>query len=196
MDQATNPDDLLAKRLAGDAIASVRKEALREELRRKISDNVDWDFRRVVEEVAKFLKGKPELEVVAAFAALPGEVDLRSLTEEVGRRWVFPRVTGKELVFYEVGNYREDMVKGAFGIMEPRDELVAVGVREIDLFLCPGLGFDTRGGRIGRGRGFYDRTLGQARKDAVKMGVCFGQQIVEEVEMEAHDVRMNGVIAG
>ncbi len=93
-------------------------------------------------------------------------------------------------------NPSEELVPGAYNILEPREGLDKFAPEKIDLFLCPGLGFDPHGGRIGRGMGFYDRVLELARPDAVKLGVCFGFQLVEEVEMEDHDIRMNGVIAG
>jgi 5-formyltetrahydrofolate cyclo-ligase len=83
---------------------------------------------------------------------------------------------------------------GAFGILEPMDGLDEVAVEEVDVFLCPGLGFDRKGGRMGRGRGFYDRMLKQAKPEAVKLGVCFPFQMVDDVVMESHDVRMDGVI--
>ena len=47
-----------------------------------------------------------------------------------------------------------------------------------------------------RGKGFYDSILAKARPDAVKLGVCFVHQIVDQVVMEEHDIRMNGVFSG
>ncbi|MFK7850376.1 MAG: 5-formyltetrahydrofolate cyclo-ligase [Akkermansiaceae bacterium] len=192
----TNPDDKLAAYLGGQMNPLQRKEQMREELRRRFDANGEEDCTGVVCEIVKYLEERPELQHVAIFSALPGEVDLRSLPEQVERTWVFPKVIGEELVFRVVRSFEDDMECGSFGIMEPKDELESMSVDEIDLFLCPGLGFDVRGGRIGRGKGFYDRMLSRARPNAVKLGVCFGYQIVDEVVMDEHDVRMNGVIAG
>ena len=52
------------------------------------------------------------------------------------------------------------------------------------------------GGRLGRGRGFYDRMLAKARPDALKLGICFEIQLVADTFPEPHDVRMDHVIAG
>lgn len=191
-----NPDELLAKHLAEHVAKLHIKQRLREELRLRIAENGEGNSHSVVEEIAGYLKERPFLKVVAVYAALPGEVDLKTLPSLVGRMWVFPKVKGEELVFFQVKSFEDDLVSGAYGIQEPREGLEPVEVSRIDLFLCPGLGFDVRGGRIGRGRGFYDRMLERARSGSVKLGVCFGHQIVDEVEMEQHDVRMNGVIAG
>jgi 5-formyltetrahydrofolate cyclo-ligase len=38
--------------------------------------------------------------------------------------------------------------------------------------------------------------LAEARGDAIRLGICFAYQLVNEVVMEKHDIRMDGVIAG
>jgi 5-formyltetrahydrofolate cyclo-ligase len=172
------------------------KKQQREELRRIASLNHGVDSRAVVEKLALELERYPDARIVAAYMALPGEVDLRGLFGGVHKTWVFPRVRGEELIFYRVKNIDDDMQIGAFGIMEPRDGLEEVAVEEVDVFLCPGLGFDRKGGRMGRGKGFYDRILKQSKPAAVKMGVCFPFQIVDDIVMEEYDVRMDGVVYG
>lgn len=172
-----------------------RKKSLRLDLRRRIEMN-RGDSAPVVAEIRAYLDERPYLRVVAIYSALEGEVDLRSLLDQIGRIWLFPKVEGEDLVFYHVKDPLEDLVVGAFGILEPKEGLKKYEIPQVDLFVCPGLGFDLRGGRIGRGRGFYDRVLAKARTGAVKLGVCFGFQLVDVVEMEPHDIRMNGVIAG
>jgi 5-formyltetrahydrofolate cyclo-ligase len=191
-----DPDDKLAENLGCGVTKLYRKQRMREELRRKLEEHGTCDSSGVVEEIREYLREKEEIRVVAMFSALPGEVDLRGLFGGEGRVWVYPKVVGIELIFLRVNCYERDMILGAYGIKEPKDGLEEYGVEEVDLFLCPGLGFDLKGGRLGRGKGFYDRVLVKARVEAIKLGVCFGWQILEEVVMEEHDVRMNGVIAG
>jgi 5-formyltetrahydrofolate cyclo-ligase len=193
--QGTNPDDLLAAHLAGDMTKPYRKKALREELRRRM-EGKSGDSAPVVREVAAYLRERPHLRIIALFAPLPGEVDLVELVKSAERTWVFPKVEQGGLSFHQVRDAAKELKPGAFRILEPSDGLPPIYPDEIDLFLCPGLGFDTRGGRIGRGKGFYDGVLAKARPDAVKLGVCFGHQLVDEVVMEDHDIRMTGVIAG
>jgi 5-formyltetrahydrofolate cyclo-ligase len=193
--QGTNPDDLLATHLAGEMTKPFRKKAMREELRQKIAERTG-DSARVVRQIVEYLGERTHVRVVALFAPMPGEVDLLTLTKMVEKIWAFPKVTADGLVFQQVSNVEKDLRPGAFGILEPKKRLPVVLTDEIDLFLCPGLGFDTRGGRIGRGKGFYDAALAAARPDAIRLGICFGFQLVDEVAMEDHDVRMHGVIAG
>ena len=170
------------------------KKRQREELRRIASMNDVSDSRVVVEKLVQELDRLPSAHIVAAYMALPGEVDLSELFGQVDKAWVFPRVRGENLSFYRVKNVDQEMQVGAFGIMEPKDGLDEVIVNEVDLFLCPGIGFDRTGGRMGRGKGFYDRMLENAKPSALKIGVCFPFQLVDEIVMEPHDVRMNKVI--
>ena len=60
------------------------------------------------------------------------------------------------------------------------------------MILVPGLAFDLRGGRLGRGRGYYDRFLAGAT--GLRVGVCFEDQIVADVPLEPHDLRMDFVV--
>jgi 5-formyltetrahydrofolate cyclo-ligase len=141
----------------------------------------------------KWLLAHPALRTVAVYSPLPGEVELSAiLLLRAETRWVYPKVSGTELTFHS----GLDFVSGAFGILEPAAGSPAVALAEIDAFICPGLAFDPRGGRLGRGRGFYDRMLSHARPDALKLGICFKIQLVEDTFSESHDVRMDHVISG
>lgn len=141
--------------------------------------------------VSDWLQARPTLRTIAIYAALPGEVDLTAVCQGYPQlRWVYPKVSGHHLTFHP----GDSLQPGAFGILEPADGSAEVPLEEIDAFLCPGLAFDPAGHRLGRGRGFYDRLLAQARPDALKIGVCFPFQIVPDTFPEPHDVIMDKVI--
>ncbi len=149
----------------------------------------------IVSKVRDWLRDHPDLRTVSCYSPLPGEIDLTSLLVDFTNiRWVFPRVEGSELVMHHVTDLSEDLEPGAFGIAEPKISLDPVSFHEIDAFICPGLAFDEYGGRLGRGRGFYDRMLAHARGDALKIGVCRPEQIVPDVFGEPHDIFMDEVI--
>ena len=132
---------------------------------------------------------------VAVFAALPDE----PATDEVLARWastrrvVLPRVEGDAMRFYAC---RPDaLVFGAFGILEPQGERPCPA-GEIDLVVCPGVAFTADGRRLGRGRGYYDRDLGDPAFRGFRVGVCYAHQLVDDLPVEPHDVRMDRVITG
>lgn len=61
-----------------------------------------------------------------------------------------------------------------------------------DHLLVPGLAFSRDGNRLGRGRGFYDRFISNYR--GLKVGICFAEQIIDDIPIEEHDEKMNVVI--
>lgn len=144
-----------------------------------------------VERLPKFRAAR----TVAVFAALPDE----PATDEVLARWastrrvVLPRVEGDAMRFYAC---RPDaLVFGAFGILEPQGERPCPA-GEIDLVVCPGVAFTADGRRLGRGRGYYDRYLGDPAFRGFRVGVCYAHQLVDDLPVEPHDVRMDRVITG
>lgn len=138
-----------------------------------------------------WLLARPTLRTVAIYSALPGEIDLSQILHHLPHiSWVYPRIVGHHLTFHT----GHDLRPGAFDLLEPSEESPEIPLSEIDAFICPGLAFDSGGHRLGRGRGFYDRLLAQARPDALKIGICFPFQIVPETFAELHDVKMDAVI--
>lgn len=79
-----------------------------------------------------------------------------------------------------------------FGIGEPTGPEFTT-LDDIKMIIVPGVAFDDKNNRMGRGRGFYDRLL-KSTPNAFKVGVAFGFQMVEEVPTEAFDVPVNAVI--
>lgn len=144
-----------------------------------------------------WLDSNPERVTVATFHPIAGEPDLTRLVGlRPERTWVFPKVVGDQLAFRIVSDPHADLKPGAFGIMEPADHCPKAELSDIDLFLCPGLAFDGQGGRLGRGKGYYDRALSMARPDALKLGICHPWQIVPDTFAEEHDIRMDEVVVG
>ena len=136
--------------------------------------------------------------VVALYAPKGSEVDTRAIDENLrarGARVVYPRIVDDQrvLAFHEIAP--EKLVASRFGLYEPRaDWRNQVGLVELDAFVVPGLAFDRRGGRLGFGRGHYDATLAAAPASALRIGLAFEAQLIDEVIREAHDVALHVIV--
>ncbi len=136
-----------------------------------------------------------DARVVAAYAALPGEPDLRPLDWVGDRTVLLPRVDGEDLVFHAVSNANQ-LKSGTFGVMEPDPaKCPAFDPREADIIFVPGLAFSAEGLRLGRGRGFYDRLLAALPADILRVGVCFAEQIMADLPSEPHDEEVDVVLS-
>ena len=85
------------------------------------------------------------------------------------------------------------LVNGPHGTREPA-LVEPVAASAIDVVLVPGLAFDSRGNRMGRGGGFYDRFLATLGPQVQLLGLCVGEQLVDEIPTEPHDRPVDLVI--
>jgi 5-formyltetrahydrofolate cyclo-ligase len=93
----------------------------------------------------------------------------------------------------------EELEEGTYSILEPRAGLRderdrEVDIGEVDLAVVPGVAFDREGGRMGHGKGYYDRLLGRARPDTPLVGLAFECQLFAEIPMDENDVPMDKII--
>jgi 5-formyltetrahydrofolate cyclo-ligase len=79
-----------------------------------------------------------------------------------------------------------------FGILEPKTGKL-VDPAEIDFAIIPGVAFDKKGNRLGRGKGFYDRTLHKLTR-AIKVGIAYEFQLIDSVPVSEHDIPVDKVI--
>ncbi|ULN40666.2 5-formyltetrahydrofolate cyclo-ligase [Mycolicibacterium crocinum] len=87
------------------------------------------------------------------------------------------------------------LVSARFGLLEPAEPwLPASALGEADLVLVPALAVDRRGVRLGRGGGFYDRSLPICRPATKLVAVVRDAELVDELPSEPHDVRMTHVL--
>lgn len=156
-----------------------------------------------------------ESALVTAFAELPGwsvartvllyasafpeEIDtgpILSIAYRSGKRVILPRVdaTAGRLRLHPVADPRNDLSPGVLGIPEPRSNLPEIAPEAIDWALVPGLAFDERGYRLGRGAGHYDRLLPTLRPDVPCWAIALNCQLVDGFPVEPHDVAVDGIL--
>ncbi len=140
------------------------------------------------------------LESLAAFAmsgniliynSLPDELHTRSFISrwQDSKRFFLPRVNGIDLDILPYDRTR--MHVGAFRIEEPTGS-DTVDPQEMELIIVPAVAYDRNGNRIGRGKGYYDRLL--SRTKALRIGVAYDFQLVDDIEAEPHDIPVDIVI--
>ena len=115
-----------------------------------------------------------------------------------GKRIVVPRCAGELLELFYLESL-DELARGTLGILEPGQELRnradrKADVSQVDLIVVPGLAFDRRGGRVGQGKGYYDRLLHLVQPDSALVALAFECQLLPEVPMLPHDVYVHKVI--
>ena len=115
-----------------------------------------------------------------------------------GKRVVVPYCVGRDLHLFHLQGM-EELAASGFGLLEPRPELRADPAKradpaELDLVMVPGVAFDRRGGRLGHGKGYYDRLLPRVRRNAPLVAVAFECQLFPEIPMLEHDIFMDQVV--
>lgn len=153
-------------------------------------------FERVVE-----LSDYSPARVVMCYVSFGSEVVTRQFLSRVwsdGKQLVVPYCAGDRLELFELQHF-EELQPGALGILEPDRSLRGladrrIAVEDLDFIVVPGLAFDRHGGRIGYGRGYYDRLLAEARPETAMVAVAFECQMIDEVPMGESDVRVDVIV--
>ena len=124
-----------------------------------------------------------------AFFPMPSEPQILDHLRTLDQiQWTFPKAEGSILTFHEDIHFEQN----AMGYHQPVSQ-ISIPLNNIEGFLIPGLAFQPSGFRLGRGKGFYDRTL--AKTPGTRVGVCFDFQIQEEIgPVENHDLKMDFIL--
>jgi 5-formyltetrahydrofolate cyclo-ligase len=116
---------------------------------------------------------------VVAYAAIDNELDpavIAEVSRDAGKVVYYPDAAGSEPEFLQDSGHPTPL-----------------GAAEAILFLVPGVAFDVRGARLGRGRGWYDRAL--ARHPAgIRLGLAYEFQVVPALPEAPWDVRMHALV--
>lgn len=149
-------------------------------------------FSRLIMSAVEELEEFQTARTVALYWSLAEEVE----THEAVRRWsqskqiVLPVMRGDELELAPFTGER-DLVARNFNVYEP-SSTQRIAPSEVDLLIIPGMAFDRQGGRLGHGKGFYDRLL--KHSPGYKVGICYDFQLLDVVPTDVHDIPMDCVI--
>jgi 5-formyltetrahydrofolate cyclo-ligase len=179
-----------------------RKEILRRESRTRLRERARSAVPAEAGDRAQdhFLRGFPPLagKAAALYTALAGEVP----TERIRRAYLaagvllyYPRVTGTGTLAFYPHREGDGWETGPYGILEPSNPSGA-GARLSgwDIVVVPGLAFDRRGNRLGRGFGYYDRFLEGLPESVPRVGLAWAGQLVPGVPVDTWDVPVHALV--
>ncbi len=175
------------------------KGAIREEMRARVARLSEEERRAASQIMERALLERPEWKqasVVGLYLSLTDEPQTRGLHQmglDAEKKVLFPKIDIREgLTWWEVSS-RQLPETGT--LWEPSPDLsVRKPLEEIQLFVVPGRAFDSKGGRLGRGGGHYDRALARRGRASSVVGMFFAEQEVGEVPRQPHDIPLPAVI--
>jgi 5-formyltetrahydrofolate cyclo-ligase len=179
-------------------VSTAGKAALRERLlaaRRSVSDDAHAQEARSLAAHVDALIGGGTACAYVPVGAEPGSIEMLDALLRQADRVLLPvaRTTADDsAVALQWGEYRPgQLVTARFGLLEPAGPwLPAAAVADASVLLIPALAVDRTGARLGRGRGFYDRTLVLRNPEARLIAVVRDDELLDEVPYEPHDVPM------
>ena len=177
------------------------KRQLRQLLRQRMSEISPEELHERSLTACGRLLEQPEYrraEIVMTFLSMRREVDTSPIALQCWqgmKRVLAPKVSWEQrrMLPIEIKSLTSDVRDGTLGIREPIDGL-PIPVADIDLVIVPGLGFDERGNRLGRGRGFYDGFLSHRDFRGTSCALALEDQVVEEVPHDETDVRIRMLV--
>jgi len=142
----------------------------------------------------EFLKAK----IVMFYISFDGEVNTQDMIKEAHRLGKIvavpvckrPRVTLRPCILRNKGKLK----KGPYGICEPAVKEY-IKLEDLDLVIVPGIAFDKKGNRLGRGRGHYDYFLKRVPRDTASIGLAFDFQILPSIPATTTDVSVDRIIS-
>jgi 5-formyltetrahydrofolate cyclo-ligase len=132
---------------------------------------------------------------VALYFPIKNEVDTYRIFKNAaasGKKVYYPRVDGYLLRFHEVAS-PESLESGTFGIPEPNENSPAILTEDLDLVIVPGLVFNPAGGRIGYGKGYYDRSTKLVNRER-RIALAYSFQIQNSIPVSKLDIDMGYLI--
>ena len=128
---------------------------------------------------------------IASYYPIGSEVKTQDIMQEMlgnGKNVCLPKVINGNLSFRKIQGVN-DLEKGMFGIMEPKENCPAL--KEIEVILVPTVGITKNGIRLGYGYGYYDRFL--ATSQAKTISLTYAKQIVKSIPYTKGDIRIDWI---
>ena len=182
-----------------EGMATASKALLREQLlaaRRCVADDVRAaEARMLSEQLEPAVTAGSTVCAYLPVGTEPGSIGMLDMLLRRSGRVLLPvaRTSADDMPLpLRWGEYRKGaLIPGPWGLLEPPGPALPVSaLAEATLVIVPALAVDRRGVRLGRGRGFYDRSLGGRNPQARLIAMVRDPEFVDVLPSEPHDVLM------
>ncbi|MDA8141543.1 MAG: 5-formyltetrahydrofolate cyclo-ligase [Desulfobacteraceae bacterium] len=180
-----------------------KKQEIRDEIIRKTSEMPPEQIAaltKAIEERLFEFANYLESRIVLLYTPAQTEVDTMEI---IRRSYLYNKIIvlpafeadSRKARLYKVDDLSKDLIPGVRGNLEPNPKRCkAVPLDCLDIAIIPGLSMDEKGGRIGLGKGCYDRLIPDLPITTRKVGLIFEAQMVPTIPIESHDKHVDIVI--
>jgi len=155
------------------------------ELRKKLKEislvNADYS-KMVIDRLQNVIKNK----IVCTYIPLENEVNINMHLK--GQSVLTTTCLQDEEI--KICIYEEPLEKNSLNVFQPINLKI---IDKVDIFLVPGLGFDKKGTRLGKGSGIYDQLLSR-HPNSTFIGITDKNHIINKIPFESHDIQMHSLI--
>lgn len=139
-----------------------------------------------------------DASTVMMFLSLPHEADTSEAilsAWQLGKIVAVPKVSWQQrhMIPVQIDTLETGFSTGTSGLRSPTAG-VPVPFGQIDLVVTPGLGFDRKGNRLGRGAAYYDRFFANKELKASRCGFAFAEQLIDSIPAAEHDEPMDFIV--
>ena len=180
------------------------KPQWRDRIRARVGAMTEPQRRAASRRLAARLRRLPEYRAarrIAFYLATDGEVETREMIRQAlddGKQVAapIPMTATRRIRLAALTSVRRGLVRGPYGIAQPHPRRARrVDPAALDLIVVPGVAFDARGHRLGRGGGYYDRFLAALPAGIPRVGLAFRCQRVPRLPRAPHDQPVTTVLA-
>ena len=179
----------------------MEKAQLRLEMQNRLVAMSDEQRKDKSRKACRKLVSTPEFQnasTIMLYMSLPHELDTSEAilnAWQMGKTVVVPKVSWQQrhMIPVEINSLETGFASEVSGLRNPIMG-VPVPFEEIDLVVAPGLAFDRKGQRLGRGGSFYDRFFTNKELHCAKCGIGFSEQVIESVPAVEHDIPVDFLV--
>jgi len=182
--------------------SEIREKALAER-KSWTQENFDLKNSELLNQIMAFMQPLPRNLMLMSFQSmehtrevLTSPIHSLLINEPYFHQLIFPKVEKdtSQLIPY-LTDKKSIFVRSDWGILEPSEETsVRLNPKDVDIIFIPLLAVDTKGHRVGYGKGFYDRFLTSTKPDLIKIGLSLGEPIEPIEDLNPFDIALDFAI--